>query len=646
MKESVAVAKQADTKKGFSPTKSSDSSIQRLRDEPERQLGSLRGVIGNIRRDGGMPSVESIATQLSSRHTTQRAPVLLALQQTHGNQYVQRVVSRIQAKLKVGQPGDVYEQEADRVADVVMRMPEPEVQRKEEEEEFQELLQQLAGEESEEIESYRPLTEEERQREIEEIERQLRKIREWRQREEEIELIREQLFGLQMIQRRLAKKEEEEILQTNDVSGQVSGFTPTLESNINALRSSGQPLPERIRAFFEPRFGRDFSDVGIHIDSRAEQIAESINAQAFTLGNNIFFGPGRYSPGSEVGMKLIAHELVHVAQQTGCCALPSNDNEIGEFEREAKDASARVGVEQAIHVAPDVFGLIQRDLATPEPEVPAPAQPDLTDTEIRDAIRYNSRRYDEANTRLIQEILGGPVTGRWTPDNIRAIAATQEIYGFRKDGRVGPETFRFIAREQELVGMSTETENCLTMFRVVWHPVLRAATPGPNGTTRIRGHHVVEAQFSNRCDCSEFQYRQFIAGVATASLGTQSRDISGGFNFIPGGALPMTFQEDGMTNCPSINYGHREQPGQDRTIPGTPVSCGENHYMDETDATDQANGCRYRGEDFPEIEVTGLNAGSRVDLLVEFRGEIQRNGTPIQTRRWTDIDVRVITPPP
>jgi hypothetical protein len=128
MKESVAVAKEADAKKRFSPTKS-DNSIQRLRDEPERQLGSLRGVIGIIRRNGGTPSVDSIATQLSGMHTAQRAPVLLALQQTHGNRYVQRVVSGIQAKLKVGHPGDKYEQEADRVAEQVMRMPEPQVQR-------------------------------------------------------------------------------------------------------------------------------------------------------------------------------------------------------------------------------------------------------------------------------------------------------------------------------------------------------------------------------------------------------------------------------------------------------------------------------------------------------------------------------------
>ena len=130
MKESVAVAKEADKEKAFSPTKSSDSSIQHLRDEHERQLGSLRGVIDNIRRDGSMPSVESIATQLISMTSAERAPVLTALQQTHGNQYVQQVVTGVQTKLKNGHPNAIYEQEADRVADVMMRMPEPGVQRR------------------------------------------------------------------------------------------------------------------------------------------------------------------------------------------------------------------------------------------------------------------------------------------------------------------------------------------------------------------------------------------------------------------------------------------------------------------------------------------------------------------------------------
>ena len=81
------------------------------------QLGSLRSLIGHIRRNGGTPSIDGIATELGSTSSAQHAPVLLPLQQTHDNRYVQRVVTGIQAKLKVGQPGDIYEQEVDQVAE-------------------------------------------------------------------------------------------------------------------------------------------------------------------------------------------------------------------------------------------------------------------------------------------------------------------------------------------------------------------------------------------------------------------------------------------------------------------------------------------------------------------------------------------------
>ena len=97
MKESIGHVKKTDAKKGFLHTMG-DKSVHRVRNEPERQLDFLGDVIANIRRDGGTPSIDSIATQLSSTHTGKRAPVLLALQQTHGSQYVQRVVAGIQGK--------------------------------------------------------------------------------------------------------------------------------------------------------------------------------------------------------------------------------------------------------------------------------------------------------------------------------------------------------------------------------------------------------------------------------------------------------------------------------------------------------------------------------------------------------------------
>jgi outer membrane protein OmpA-like peptidoglycan-associated protein len=266
MKESVAIAKEADAKKGVSPTKS-DKNIPRVRDEPERQLGSLRDVIGNITRNGCTPSVESIAAELSGMSTGGRAPTLLALQKTHGNRYVQRVVSGIQAKLVVGQPDDKYEQEADRVAEQVMRMPEPQVQRQPEKED---LIQTKPL-----VDQITPLI----QKQVEE------------------------------------KKEEEEELQAKELPGQTSEVTPNLEDQINAIKGSGQPLSKSSRAFFEPRFGQDFSNVRIHNDSKASEIAKTLNAKAFTTGKKIVFGAGQFAPETNAGRWLLAHELAHTIQQ-------------------------------------------------------------------------------------------------------------------------------------------------------------------------------------------------------------------------------------------------------------------------------------------------------------------------------------------
>ena len=270
MKETVTLAKDVDAKKDFSSTRS-DKNVHRARNEPEMQLGSLRGVIGNIRSNGGKPSVESIATQLSDMSAGRHAPVLLALQQTHGNRYVQRVVTGIQAKLKVGQLGDVYEQEADRVANEVMRMPEPEVQRQVEPEE-------------EEIIQPKPLAEE----------------------------------ITPLVQRQIGPDEgREEPIQTERASGRTPQVGHSLEAQIHHLRGDDQPLPAPTRAFFESRFGYDFSQVRVHTNSKAVEAARSMNAKAFTLGRAVVFGAGQYSPDTYGGRQLLAHELTHVIQQQG-----------------------------------------------------------------------------------------------------------------------------------------------------------------------------------------------------------------------------------------------------------------------------------------------------------------------------------------
>ena len=151
----------------------------------------------------------------------------------------------LQAQLMIGQPDDIYEQEADRVADAVMRMPEPGVQRQ------------------------------------------------------------------------VEPEEEEEELQAKATSSHLSETNPNLESKVHSLRGGGQPLSENDRAYFEPRFGRDFSQVRVHTNARAAEAARAVNSRAFTVGQDVVFGTGQYEPGTSAGNRLIGHELTHVVQQKG-----------------------------------------------------------------------------------------------------------------------------------------------------------------------------------------------------------------------------------------------------------------------------------------------------------------------------------------
>ncbi len=80
------------------------------------------------------------------------------------------------------------------------------------------------------------------------------------------------------------------------------------------LNGGGRPLDRASREFFEPRFGRDFGDVRVHSDTKAARSAAAVDASAYTVGRDIVFGAGRFAPGTQSGMELLAHELAHVAQ--------------------------------------------------------------------------------------------------------------------------------------------------------------------------------------------------------------------------------------------------------------------------------------------------------------------------------------------
>src|SRR5215467_3179244 len=84
---------------------------------------------------------------------------------------------------------------------------------------------------------------------------------------------------------------------------------------LDVVGSGGSPLDPVTRADMEGRFGQDFGDVRVHTDGPAHKSAQSVSAQAYTVGSDIVFQDGKYDPGSNAGAHMLAHELTHVVQQ-------------------------------------------------------------------------------------------------------------------------------------------------------------------------------------------------------------------------------------------------------------------------------------------------------------------------------------------
>jgi hypothetical protein len=101
-----------------------------------------------------------------------------------------------------------------------------------------------------------------------------------------------------------------------------SGQADTAPDSVDrVLADSGRPLDKALQQDMGQRFGHDFSQVRVHTGSAAEQSARDVNAYAYTVGNDIVFGLGRFDSNVTEGRRLIAHELTHVIQQSGEHAL-------------------------------------------------------------------------------------------------------------------------------------------------------------------------------------------------------------------------------------------------------------------------------------------------------------------------------------
>jgi len=309
----------------------------------------------------------------------------------------------IQPKLTICQPHDSYEQEADRVAEQIMRMPEPTLQRQRREEEEEEgsaleliqpqgLAEQVTPRIQSQTAAATTVTNEtgdflrtnfgagnnmpilqhkcadcagDKQLELEKIQPKLKISGSNDRYAQEADRVATQvigspapmtaarlsLLGVQpfssqrwgysraknqlntssppissiiqrdgdalppLVEEAAEEAPEEEITCQRSATTEASSEA-NLETQLQQHRGQGQPLPSATSQFMGARFGYDFSSVRVHTSSAAAQMNQQLNSYAFTTGQDIYFAPGQYQPGSSSGDRLLAHELTHVVQQS------------------------------------------------------------------------------------------------------------------------------------------------------------------------------------------------------------------------------------------------------------------------------------------------------------------------------------------
>ncbi|MGZ3930107.1 MAG: eCIS core domain-containing protein, partial [Bacteroidia bacterium] len=117
---------------------------------------------------------------------------------------------------------------------------------------------------------------------------------------------------------KLQRKEEEEehVLMAKSENGGLQG-TEQLQQQLSSSKGGGQSLDSTVKSEMEQKMGADLGNVKIHTDQKAHDMAEGINAKAFTHGQDVYFKQGNYDPASSSGKELLAHELAHTQQQKG-----------------------------------------------------------------------------------------------------------------------------------------------------------------------------------------------------------------------------------------------------------------------------------------------------------------------------------------
>lgn len=234
---------------------------------------------------------------------------------------------------------------------------------------------------------------------------------------------------------------------------------PAPPSIHEVLRSAGQPLDPATRAFFEPRFGHDFSQVRVHNDAKAAASARAVNALAYTVGKHLVFAPGQYSPSTALGKRLLAHELTHVVQQAPGIRRQTGTIPAGRLE------TGGAALERARSFVPRLRPHVPRAPSispppVPRPETAAPTTCPPSADVLRDIRAANFASQTEAEMQ--REInIGRSLAGQTIPSSQSMIAQADRAIRAEFGGLL-PQGRNFAAPQS----VSTRTPQAFSELRI------------------------------------------------------------------------------------------------------------------------------------------------------------------------------------
>jgi hypothetical protein len=341
---------------------------------------------------------------------------------------------------------------------------------------------------------------------------------------------------------------------------------PEIEGAIESARGSGQALDSGVRRRMDSAFGADFSGVRVHTDDRADRLNRSLDARAFTTGQDIFFRQGEYQPSSSAGGTLLAHELTHVVQQTGNVRAKLTIGQPGDrYEQEADRVA-----EQVVRM-PESSGVEQAGRARtmcPECE--------------------EEQSLQTSTTSLQRGLATSGSSGA-----AQSLMETDE----------GTETIAVNRLENEATttvngGGGTASSSCSVTGSFTTIPSGSLAATVSGGRLRASFSMIGEFSPSIPCNCSGGEYRQYVRGRFTRNGSNVTHRLCGT------NLHPTNYQEDcGIFGGTTYKYGYRS------------IHFGNSYFTNP----DQATGCRFVGYDSPGI---GGASGDTVAVNLDFLGAL------------------------